>query len=219
VDDSETILDYASPRKRLRLRLPAASSILVNYDENQVIVQEWLQGQKQAIAAIAFACCTYLYMAILFFGESEIKKTDPTMLAVLATLVVTGIVVMLMVIHQTWRKTILTVRYDQMLLDFVSPFYSRHYRWASRDIAEISLLETANMNSPAPLAELRITRSSEGEIRLFTDHLTHQLRPIADALPAMLRHGELVSVIATPVLPIPEDPVNPTAGGKRTPLA
>jgi predicted enzyme related to lactoylglutathione lyase len=189
MDPHAAILDYASPRKRSRLRLPARSILTCGVSPDQILLIERLSGQGAALGAIGFACFTMLFTAGMSLTGSfgPMHRADYALPASLALL---EIVVMLLLIHQTWRQTQLLVRYDQLQLTFSSPFYRRHYQWTSADIADMLLVHTANTQSEMPLAELMITRCMGGEIRLFTDHHAHEIDRLVHILPPMLRDGQ-----------------------------
>jgi hypothetical protein len=201
LDSQGTILDYASPRKRQRFRLPARSTLDIHCDRDEIVITETLQGRDSAAGAILFFIFAFSCMAGVLTIDSGFRKTDPFILGFLACLAISGFVVLLMVVQQTWRKTLLTVRYNEMLLAFTSVFYRKFHRWAGDDIADVLLVETANTETRHVLAELLITRCVGGDIHLFTDHLATELKPLAQALPAMLRRGEPFAAPAPALAP------------------
>ena len=78
-----------------------------------------------------------------------------------------------------------------------------------------------------PLAELLITRSTGGDIRLFTDHRAEEIQRLISSLPPMLRNGECPPVEHIQVArldyqprpqsqPQPQPPADPSAGAMET---
>jgi hypothetical protein len=97
--------------------------------------------------------------------------------------------VMLLVIHQTWRRTLLTVTAAELRLEFTSPFYRKEYRWEAGNVADVVGVVTANAQSVDPLAELRIQISSGQDLHLFTDHRAGQIDDLVTAV-NRVRAGE-----------------------------
>src|ERR1700733_68631 len=104
--DIAPILDYASPRKRVRLRLPAKSRIRCQISTGRLTIIESLDGQGGAIGAIVFAVFMLIYMGLLI---AFVRGAAP-----MAILWILEAVVLVMVVHQTWRKTLLTVTAEEV---------------------------------------------------------------------------------------------------------
>jgi hypothetical protein len=180
LDEPSLILDYASPRKRVRLRMPAKSRIDVICEPGQVDVIETLKGKGQAIGGIVFACFVLLVMLKLILTERHgtVWVLGPFWFAEAGVLV--------LVIHQTWRKTLLSVTAERVQLKFTSPLTSKSYEWPAIDVADVQAVVTANPNSFNPLAELRMRMASGGEVHLFTDHPAREIQELAVAIDRVL---------------------------------
>ena len=210
--DPTAILDYAGPRKRSVLRLAAVSRIDAGVADGRVTVVESLAGEGGATAALVFGAFVLVAVAALnlpqvySFRHHHLQR-DWAAGLVLPTLLDAGVLAtMAGVLQQTWRQTRLAVEYDDVRLSFTSPFRRRHYRWAGAEIADVVVVATANVDTPAPLAEVLITRVAGGEIRLFTDHPSAQLTPIADAVHGMLRDGHADPIPTATNPPVPPRP-------------
>jgi hypothetical protein len=172
-----TIIDYSSPRPRSNLRLPSMSRIVCQVDAGQFIVQEWLEARERAIAAVCFAVLMLAYL-----GAVAVFSRDWSVSFVMVFFWLVEAAVMLLVIHQTWRRTLLTVTSAQLLLKFTSPLYRKSHNWEASDVVEVISVLTANAQSEDPLGELRIQISNGQDIRLFTDHRTAQIDELAVAV-------------------------------------
>src|ERR1700722_8585632 len=129
MSDLSPILDYASPRKRQKLRLPARSRIRCQLEDERLVIVEKLEGRGEAISAVIFAVfmLVYLgsivmfvrrgsYMAVFWFAEAA---------------------VLIAVIHQTWRKSELTVTPGKLRLKFTSPMWRKLYEWQGEEVPEV----------------------------------------------------------------------------------
>jgi thiamine-phosphate pyrophosphorylase len=189
VDAPAPILDYASPRKRVKLRLAANSILDCRYETDRVSVVETLKGRDGAIGAIIFACVVLLIMAAMLSSSdlSDRRHRDyvPTVLLSVFWLIEASLI--FVVIHQTWRKTVLTVTEEAVELLFGSPFRRTLHEWPGVDVYEVLTPVTANEGLPNALAELRINLASGGEIHLFTDHPLNEIVRIAQGLRRILK--------------------------------
>jgi len=172
-----TILDYSSPRPRSKLRLPSLSRIVCQIEPGQLVVQEWLQARGSAFAGICFALFILAYL-----GTIAVYSHDRPVAAVLMFFWLTEALVMLLVIHQTWRRTLLTVTAAELRLEFTSPFYRKEYRWEAGNVADVVGVVTANAQTFEQLAELRIQISSGQDVHLFTDHPAGQIDDLVTAV-------------------------------------
>ena len=202
MDDTAAILDYASPRKRGRLRLPATSRVTVTASDGRVTVEESLAGQPEAIAGLAFGAlvvglCTVGAVTQVRTFALGLFRPDQIAAAVFAGLALAELATMVAVVQQTWRRTRLVAEYDELRLAFLSPLRRRHYRWTGEQIADVVVTLTANVETAAPLAEVLITRVAGGDVRLFTDHPARRLGPIARAVHDVLRDGHAGPVATT----------------------
>ena len=195
MDDSAAILDYASPRKRGRLRLPAVSRLAVAFEGDRVTVEESLAGQTgAAAAALVFGLITTAAAASAavacgydFRHHHWFHDWQPALVPALLAAAEFGL--MVAVVQQTWRRTVLTAEYDDLRLAFLSPLHRRRYRWTGNDIADVVVVNVANADTGMPLGEVLITRVGGGDVRLFTDHGALCLGGIARAAHDMLRNG------------------------------
>jgi hypothetical protein len=186
-------------------------------DHDEIVISETLQGREGAVGAIIFSCFTLLVLAGTVVEPNGFRRMGPIGLAIPGGLALSELTVMLLVIHQTWRRTLLTVRFEEMLLAFSSPMYRKRYRWTGNDIADMLLVQTANNDTPRALAELCITRCVGGEIHLFTDHPLPEIKSLLELLPPMFREGRGVPMNPVAVVPTPEvPPIDPWTGAVKT---
>ncbi len=209
MNDADSILDYASPRKRSVLRLPAVSRLSVDVGDGRVHVQESLVGKAQeAVAALTFgivvlAVASSATAMQAFASLSPLRPRNTWPMAFWTGIPALGeLACMVAVVQQTWRRTLLTVEYNDLRLAFLSPLRRRRYRWTADAIADVVVVPTANLDSLSPLGEILMTRPVGGEIRLFTDHQAPELHHIAVAIDAMLRDGRAVPIPAATPLPL-----------------
>ena len=220
VDESAAILDYAGPRKRSALRLPAVSRLDAAGADGRVTVTESLAGQQNAVGALVFG----LIVLGIVIASTTVNAYDfhhhrwhrdwQAMLIAPGVMAAALLACMAGVLQQTWRRTLLSAEYDDLRLAFRSPFRSRHYRWTAAQIADVVVVLTANVETAAPLGEVLITRVAGGEIRLFTDHAAARLGPIARAVHDALREGRtepLPADVAPPAVAAVADDLLPRA--------
>jgi mannose-6-phosphate isomerase-like protein (cupin superfamily) len=200
------VLDYASPRPRGKLRLPARSQLAVVRDETGVAVLETLTGQGRAIFAISFAALTLVAMVWVISDQfgllSGRVRTGAAAAAVIGGLLwVGGLMAILRVIDNTWRRTVLRVDADGVSLEFSSPLARRAYRWEVAQIEEVRIERTSEAAYP-PLGELQLHAAGMPIVHLFTDHLEEELTLIAQSARATLRlpPPETAPPIAPPVI-------------------
>jgi hypothetical protein len=176
-----TIIDYASPRPRSKLRLPSLSRIVCQVEEDRLIVVEKLEARGVAIGGICFALFMLGYLGVFVIYTSD-KMTRP--LVGLFWLI--EAVLMVLVIHETWRKTVLNVTATDMRLAFTSPVYRKEYRWEVGAVVTVVGTVTANAGTADPLAELRIQIVDGQDVRLFTDHYVVQIDDLTKAVRRVL---------------------------------
>jgi len=189
--NSGPVLDYASPRTRGRIRLPSQSHLELRPDRDGVVVHEWLAAKGSAVAAIILCGGALVLMAVVYTSEEGVHwkrnfTSDPLPAAVAALLVlgviVGGFIVLLMVVNNTWRRTMLEARRDGILLTFWSPFATRRLEWNADEIEDIRLEATTGPRDRNHLAELEIHLAAKPLVKLFTDHTVADLTRIAAAL-------------------------------------
>src|SRR3954466_11257351 len=141
--DPSPILDYASPRPRRKLRLPAKSVLDVRVDPDGlgITIVERLAGVPQAVVGIVFAVFVLLvvgFTAFLSLRTQWVKHhgIDPPGV-ILAVLWVVELTLLFLVIDRTWRRTILTARDRRLILRFIGPFNTREHRWPFEEVADL----------------------------------------------------------------------------------
>jgi hypothetical protein len=176
---SSLILDYASPRKRGRLRLPSRSVLDVVRDEpGRVLVIEKLKGKGEAIGAIAFALFMLVYMAALMWAQWKYGAQW-----VLGPFWIIEAILIVLVVHQTWRKTTFSATGDQIRLNFRSPIWRRAFAWRASDVIDVASVVTGDSRrSRRAVAELRVRFVDGRELRLFTDHPQGEIDELAAAI-------------------------------------
>jgi hypothetical protein len=188
---SGPILDYSSPRPRGKLRLPSQSRIEMLPDPDGVIVHEWLAAKGQAIFAIALAGASLLLMPTVFVISEKRDFQRPLagdigfllfLGVVIAVVFIAGLIVMAMVINNTWRHTFVEARRDSLILRFRSPFGSERFEWNVSEVEDIRLETTTKPNDRNHLGEVEIHLAARPMVKLFTDHVFNELLPIEAAL-------------------------------------
>jgi hypothetical protein len=153
-----------------------------------VVVTEWLEAKASAIGAIAGAVLTLLLLLHSCFplaqgrmelGDWLILKGTPVVVAIVE------VVVLLLVINNTWRRTVLEARRDAVLLRFTAPFGDRRYEWGASEVEDIRMELTTSAAERNSLGELEIHLAGLPLVKLFTDHPALEL----EALAARLRHA------------------------------
>lgn len=190
------ILDYASPRQRGKLRLPSQSVLEVRQDEGGgVTVTETLSGRGGAVGAIVFAVITLLLLAAT--GASQLKQSrgfegEAFVLFVIGAVWIAELTVLLVVINNTWRRTVLTVGADGVALQFLAPFSKRRYAWPRERMEDVRVVRTSESSplrtweAPQPLGELLLLPVGERAVALLTDHREGELHAIAQSVRATL---------------------------------
>ena len=183
---SEAVLDYASPRQRGKLRLPSQSVLAVSQDRDGVNVVETLSGQRDAIVAIAGTAFAFVMLIAVYVAEftpafGRMRSIDPLLTFCIAFVVLSGVVVALLVINNTWRRTVLRVHADEVVLEFSSPFGRRIYRWPAEQIENVRVERTSEAVHTL-LAELQLHPTGSPVVHLFTDHPERELAPLGKAV-------------------------------------
>ena len=182
------VLDYASPSAHGRVRLPAQSRIEIRREGDSVIVSEWLEAKTRAVLAIALAVATLIMLPLVYYLEDRPQpwrvsaNEHPADLLVIAGVWLAELTVMLMVINNTWQRTVLEARARRLLLTFRAPFGKRVHEWPAGNLEDIRMHATTKLSDRNHLAEVRILIPAQPMVRLFTDHPATELAPIAAAL-------------------------------------
>ncbi|MGB7156889.1 MAG: hypothetical protein WBD40_02415 [Tepidisphaeraceae bacterium] len=189
MSEPQLILDYASPRKRGGVRLPATSKLAVTQDpRGEVRVVETLRGKDQALFGIVFGIAVTLIVTVVTSREVlHATRHDPKLIdfllpAILAVLVATMLMLIVLIIRQTWRRTTLTADAERITLEFVAPLMRTWRReWPNADVGEVVVFTTQAEADAVRLAELQL-RPPGVIIHLFTDHRELQLRELAEQM-------------------------------------
>ena len=163
LDQPQTILDYASPKSRVKVRL-AATSVLSHRLENETLtITETLSGQSEAIKALVFGAIALMVLIGQLAGViARMKLTDP-MIWIAGGVCLAIVGVGLLVIHNTWRRTILTVERSEITAVFSAPLTpTRRYAWPSHQIAEVRV---DALGPETILGELCIRPARDVELR------------------------------------------------------
>jgi hypothetical protein len=180
-DQPAVILDYASPRKRDPLRLPARSVLEINCDVGRVGVVESLKAKGEAIGGMTFAIVMLLYMGALMLTE---RGRDAGW--VLAPFWLAEAAVLVLVVLQTWRKTFLIVSHQKVSLRFTTPISSTLYEWPASHVTRVLAIITGHSKRNLPLGQLTLYLQDGGEVRLFTDHPADEIGPLAETILSVL---------------------------------
>lgn len=185
------IIDYASPRPQGRYRLPSLSRLDVVADRDGLTITEVLEGKASAYAGMAVGVFTLLLLPTMaylmiapMFGRA--RSPDAAEVIVVAALYgglwVADLVVLLMVVNNTWRRTILRARDRTLSLEFIAPFTQRRYAWPFDQIVDLYLDRIPDLRFVNPHVEL-VFRAADGQsVRLFADHREPELEAVVRAL-------------------------------------
>jgi hypothetical protein len=177
-DGQAPILDYAGPSSRGKFRLPAESILEIDSSPAQLTVTETLAGQAGAFAALIFAAFTLVTLASAVLapisrGSWHRYATEITLFAGFA---IVEIALMLAVIHNTWRKTVLIVTPAQTSLRFWSPLRGTlHHIWPADKLREARINIMTMPNRRAEFPELELDLWGEPRVRLFLGHRQAEL--------------------------------------------
>jgi hypothetical protein len=189
VEHPGPILDYASPRPRVNVRLPANSVLDIQVSSGRCVITETLTGQNVAIGALIFSAFVLVVTAASTLDGIAWKPRQEV--AFMSALALTIIGLSLLVVRNTWRKTIITIADGEFSMTSTAPFMAtRRYAWPAGEIADVQVvttdeaaslgdLPTFQRNAADLLGELRIFPKNGAELHLFTDHPLVQLRGLA----------------------------------------
>lgn len=172
------ILDYASPGLKKKLRLPSRSILTFHVRDHELAVVESVEAKGSAVAGLVFAGFVLLWVAfIMAVSRKTYVVLGPLWLAEFTTL--------LLVVHDTWRTTILTVTPAGLDLRFATPFRKRAYHWPATDFRHVLAFATDVSKSP-PLGVLTLSLGPS-TVRLFDGHDHDQLVWLATAIQQALQ--------------------------------
>lgn len=184
----EIILDYASPRPRGKLRLPARSVIRweIDPDTNAATVTATLAGKDNAIAGLAFGVFTFLVISACATGEIAGLRRYPyswPVALLCAAVAVAELVLIFMVIDQTWAKTTLRATREGLAFKTRSPFRRRELSWSEGEVLSVRLESTQDQPDAVPLGQVQIvTDRPPSPLTLFVDHLYRDLVSVTHAI-------------------------------------
>jgi hypothetical protein len=184
------ILDYASPRQLGKVRLPSTSRIEVVMERDGVVVREWLQAKAGAIVAMVIAVFTFGMLVIAATTPSHYRLSmgDRIFQAALPGVVgIAEIIVLLLVINNTWRQTVFEARSDSLLLTFIAPFGKRRYEWGASQVEDIRVELTTGAEHRNSLGELELHLAGLPLVKLFSDHPAAELQDLAGRLRLAIR--------------------------------
>lgn len=192
-----TILDYASPGLKKKLRLPSRSILTFYYRERELAVVESVQAKASAIVGLAFAGFVLLWLGVGIL-------TVPKVTGVFGTFWLIEFVLLLLVVHDTWRTTTLTVNGEGVDLRFASPFRRKQYRWAATDFRHAAAYATDLSRHPA-IGVLNLSLGASA-VRLFDGHEYDQLAQLAAGITQMIYPGATDPLAAIPIARTAENP-------------
>jgi len=179
MDPLSPILDYASPRPRVKLRLPANSILRCTSNGRECLVEEKLAGRGGALAALCFAA---LVICVVMTTPLRMVQAQSADFAFPAVASLALIAMGMLVIRNTWRQTELRITDGEVTVTFSGPLTARRrYSWAAGAIGQIQVVRG---EPPSGLGELRIIPDAGAEVHLFTDHRAGDLDLIAIKLNA-----------------------------------
>ena len=185
MDQPQLVLDYASPRKRGKVRLPATSRLDVFADpDGTVRVVETLTGHGTAVFALAFGLGIAFFVGFTVWTEmARTLRRSPDAFQLVATLILVAsliaeLVLTVLIVRQTWGRTELAVGPRKTTLEFSGPLTRKWRReWANDQMGGIVLAPTETAEHATRLAELQL-RPPGMMINLFTDHRESTLAEI-----------------------------------------
>jgi hypothetical protein len=192
---AQSIIDYASPASRRSLRLPARSEIRWVNGPSFVKITQVLSGREGAIGALLLAGFTFLIMTLSVHGMLAKWHRFIGEIVIMSVFMAAELIVGLLVIHNTWRKTVLTATPEELTLEFMAPFTSRErFTFRAEQIAAVSVIDREPLPGEAVVAEMEIRLWSIPAVRLFAGHPRGTLMQIV---------GEIgrVQPLAPPPLP------------------
>jgi hypothetical protein len=179
------ILDYASPIARTPLRLASRSVISILASGNRAIITESLGGQSGAVAAILFTGLTVTLLGCGVLGSALHLHnwTDfyVALVVLILYLIYAGgtLALILAVIHTSWRRTVLRVSPQQIVLTFHSPLKKKAYEWPSQSVQHVHVVQALNQRRYEIAYHLQIEIRNQQVAQLFGGHEISELSEIA----------------------------------------
>jgi hypothetical protein len=177
------ILDYAGPISRSRLRLPAKSELHITLAPDRLVARETLAGREGAIGALMFAAFVMVVMAFVQWDMAHKWRRNVAPMLFCASVMAAEASVAGMVIHQTWRRTVLEVTREELLLTFAAPFVrTTRLRWPAELVADVLVVDSAMGALGGAVPELDLRMWSGPPVRLFTGHPHKQLMYVSEQI-------------------------------------
>jgi len=179
----------------VKLRLAATSVLEESALNGRYIITEILTGKGAAIGAMAFAGFALMVMAMPLLGSNTIdKKFVAYLVAIFATMII-GI--SLLLIRNTWRRTIVSADPQTVEVIFAGPLSStRRYASPTMSIEKIEIVHT---DVYGVLGELRIAPLAGAELHLFTDHALRDVKRLADSVLQATAGAAAITITVIPM--------------------
>jgi hypothetical protein len=174
------IIDYASPVSRAKLRLPARSEIHWANEPGRLVVTQVLSGREGAIGALLLAAFTFVLMSFSIMNMIGKWHRYIGEIGIMGMFMAAEVIVGALVIHNTWRKTILTVTPDELIVELAAPFSGRErHAFRGEQVAGVVVVDREPLPGEAVVPELEIQFWSIPPIHLFAGHPHPMLMRIA----------------------------------------
>src|SRR5258706_9464572 len=188
------VLDYASPRPRVKLRLAANSVLHHEMVGSRYVITEILSGKGQAIGAMMFSAFVLIVMSLPLFNERTIDKKFTMVFMLTVGGIMAGL--SLLIIRNTWRRTILSADAHIVEVVFTGPLSAtRRYASPAMSIEKIEVVQTDDYGS---LGELRLAPLGGAELHLFTDHPFLEVKTLAEGVSRALAGASGINVTVVP---------------------
>jgi hypothetical protein len=184
VNTRAAILDYASPRPRGKLRLPANSDLSMRAIAGGVEILETLKGKASAYGALGFGAFVLWPLSATLYETWRLALRreqfgEWLFCALVICMMLALLVTMILVVNETWRKTIARADAEGLSVHFRALLRRRDYRWPRQYVGDVRVVATQDSTDAPPLGEIEIHLVDQPLIKLFTDHLRPKLVEIA----------------------------------------
>jgi hypothetical protein len=180
------ILDYAGPISRSGLRLAATSELKITSEPRRLVVRETLAGRGGAIGALVFAGFVFFVMINVELDMWHKWRRHVQEMTFFAGLMTAEGAVGMLVVNQTWRRTVLEVTPVDVSLVFASPFAAgRKFHWPAEQVAQVAVVDSTLGQAGPRVPELELAMWSGPPVRLFTGHPQAQLAYLAQTIRAI----------------------------------
>ena len=179
------ILDYASPISRTPLRLASRSVISILSTTKGTVITESLGGQMPALAAIivtgstvSLLGCGVLGIVLHLHNWTEFYEA---LVVLIPYFIFAGgtLALILAVIHTSWRRTILRVSPQGIVLVFHSPLKEKAYEWTGENVRHVHIVQELDRRRWEVAYHLQIDIGDRHTAQLFGGHGIEELSEIA----------------------------------------